>query len=266
MKTLAFSILFLLGVVAGSLLVTRSTRLGSQPNPGYLKSNALGKARAEYPDSTNTERAVYTAASRRIPLDTDEHPSDDDTSAANNKRNSTEAMVELAASIRRREIRVKEKETNLAKQEKRLKILKSDLQKERQQVEALAGEAEAKVQTTRDLIRTLRNERMQLELEKNHINDGRTRAAAQLETARKEALDELARVFQSMTPEELAKTIMQYAESGELETMTRYLSHVDSDQASRAIRSIQNADLRIRLIEGIRQALEQKHSVPGVHK
>lgn len=223
----------------------------------FFHSKAVEEANAvpeePKPTSVTPQKAVSPdILTARTPDDV--VPDQESPVAVRPKSMSVEEIVRLGLSLKSREQGLKDREIAFRRIESRHQLVLADIEAEQKEIQGLVAQAQDQRATTVEILKEVRQR--QLEMEKQ------SQAAASAESQKKPApadgpsesdktanLKDLTEVVQSMTPENAASVMKEFANNGKTDMAVQILSKLEERKAASILDSMKDEKLVSEFLE-----------------
>ena len=173
------------------------------------------------------------------------------------KEMSESVVLELVQTVKRKEKELKKREEELARREQRLRFILDDIKLEKREFEAVVHQAQSKVIESQKILQLIESKQEKIGEDLKKIESLDAPSSSETEDAAKK---ETAKIFESIQPEELAATLTEYANNGEIDVACDYLTYIEKGKAAKAINAIMDAKLKKQFIDALKLAYMRKQT------
>lgn len=252
----AIGLVFFGGAYAFSVSrLSPDKKLDRAGEPATSVSSNITNSLFGKPDREKTNR---NRASSGSPPNGSPTPSGISNNDFSNADFSSAAVVDIVNSLKTKESNLIRREKKLDSEGRKLSSMLRDIRQEKQEIEDLMTRAQTKVDENRGLLKEIKAERAQVQSELDKLNQAREEKRQAISQSTIAANEELAKLLESLEPDDFARTIEEYVANNELEKIGEYLSYVEASKASKAIQAMNDSSLRREVLESVKAAIGRK--------
>ncbi len=139
-----------------------------------------------------------------------------------------------------------------------MRYILDDIKLEKREFEAVVHRAQAKVIESQKILQLIETKKQQIDEDVKKIEQMQKVDASLNSSSQDAANQELAKLFESIQPEDFAATLTEYVNNGEIDKAGDYLSYIEKGKASKAINAIGDPALRRQVLEALKLAYLRK--------